>query len=153
MEQKQVPDIVKSTFLVTTLPRKSVFDFANWIDQLKAVVSVVPNVGGFLAEEIDSVCTTLSEYRAYEFFRKFTCFIVGVSDLSMEQREKFVVELEQKAQDTSGNVITGMVERLDNINKEKILANLVIARVEEKISIDDFFRLSSVLERIHYVDL
>lgn len=46
-----------------------------------------------------------------------------------------------------------MVDRLDNINKEKVLANLVKAKVTYKISIEDFFRLSSMLERIPYVDL
>lgn len=47
----------------------------------------------------------------------------------------------------------GLVDRIDNINKEKILANLVKAKVVNEISVDDFFRLSSMLERIPYVDL
>lgn len=36
---------------------------------------------------------------------------------------------------------------------KKILANLVIAKGEGKIIIEDFFRLESVLQRIPYVDL
>lgn len=46
-----------------------------------------------------------------------------------------------------------MVNRLDNINKEVILANLTRSRIDDKISIENFFRLASVLERIPYVDL
>ena len=59
----------------------------------------------------------------------------------------------KKANDAAGNVIAGMVERLDNINKEVILANLTKARIEGRISIENFFRLAFVLERIPYIDL
>ena len=46
-----------------------------------------------------------------------------------------------------------MVDRLDNINKQSILAQLTIAKVHGTISIEDFFRLHSLLERIPWVDL
>ena len=46
-----------------------------------------------------------------------------------------------------------MVDRMDNINKEVILANLVKAKLFDRITIEDFFRLASILERIPYVDL
>lgn len=45
-----------------------------------------------------------------------------------------------------------MIDRLDNINKQIILANLTKARINSDISIEDYFRLSSILERIPYVD-
>lgn len=46
-----------------------------------------------------------------------------------------------------------MINRIDNVNKADILANLVRAKTENRISIYDFFRLSSMLERIPYIDL
>ena len=46
-----------------------------------------------------------------------------------------------------------MIDRLDNINKEKAFAKLTVARIQGLISIQDFFRLHSLLERIPYVDL
>lgn len=46
-----------------------------------------------------------------------------------------------------------MIYCLDNINKQKNLANLTKARINGQISIEDFFRLSNMLERIPYVDL
>lgn len=46
-----------------------------------------------------------------------------------------------------------MIDRLDNINKGTVLTNLIHARTDDKISIDDFFRLVSILERIPYTDL
>lgn len=70
-----------------------------------------------------------------------------------EEREQFADDIQKKAEDYSGNVILGMVDRLDNINKETIFANLSVARIHGKISIEDFFRLHSLLERIPYVDL
>ena len=80
-------------------------------------------------------------------------FICELGELTDTQRNEFVSEVEKVAEDASGNVIMGLVDRLDNINKEKILANLVIAKGKGEISIEDFFRLSSMLERIPYVDL
>ena len=47
----------------------------------------------------------------------------------------------------------GLVERLDNINKQQVLARLTVAKIHGFITIEDFFRLSSLLERIPYVDL
>ena len=46
-----------------------------------------------------------------------------------------------------------MVDRLDNINKETVFAKLTVARIHGTISVEDFFRLHSLLERIPYVDL
>ena len=62
-------------------------------------------------------------------------------------------EISEKAQDYAGNVITNLINRIDNVNKADILANLVRAKTENRITIHDFFRLSSMLERIPYIDL
>lgn len=66
---------------------------------------------------------------------------------------RFLKEVSEKAQDNSGNVITNLINRIDNVNKAEILANLVRAKTENRITIHDFFRLSSMLERIPYIDL
>ena len=117
--------------------------------QVKAFVSLIPYVGGVAAEELQRYY----DYKDDEFFRKFTRFLIGMAETSDEERTKFAEELQQKADDYSGNVIMGMVDRLDNINKEAILAKLSVARMHGEISIEDFFRLHTLLERIPYVDL
>lgn len=61
-------------------------------------------------------------------------------------------EVEEKANDYSGSVIAGLIDRIDNINKAVIIANLIKARIEDYIDIEDFFRLSNVVERIPYTD-
>lgn len=122
---------------------------SGWFEQLKAIVNLIPTLGGALAQEIQ----VFQDYKESEFFRKYTAFILGVVDTSEKEREKFAEEIAKKANDAAGNVIAGMVDRLDNINKEVILANLTKARIEEMISIENFFRLASVLERVPYIDL
>lgn len=128
-------------------------NLVSWREQLQAFLNLVPCVGGLIAQELELSINSFSEYKANEFLRKFFCFICEVGDLSEKERVKFINEVELKAEDSAGNVIMGIVDRLDNINKEKVLANLVKARINNKISIQDFFRLSSMLERIPYIDL
>ena len=116
---------------------------------MKALVNLVPVFGGALAQEIQ----VMQNFKESEFFRKYTAYILGVADLTIQERKIFAEEIAQKARDSAGYLITGMVNRLDNINKEVILANLTRSRIDDKISIENFFRLASVLERIPYVDL
>lgn len=153
MDNEIIKQIVSNSIVSSAVVAKSKFDYINWWDQLCAIVSAIPCVGGSLSTEIQSIKNSVAEYKAYEFFRKFTCFICELGELTDTQRNEFVSEVEKVAEDASGNVIMGLVDRLDNINKEKILANLVIAKGKGEISIEDFFRLSSMLERIPYVDL
>ena len=153
MDNEIIKQRVSNSVESSVLAAKSKFDYINWWDQLCVIVSAIPLVGGSLAAEIQTIKDSAADYKAYEFFRKFTCFICELGELSDKQRAEFVTEVERVANDASGNVIMGLVDRLDNINKEKILANLVIAKGKGEISIEDFFRLSSMLERIPYVDL
>lgn len=150
MNTNDINNFVGDTFTkVESTKLKPLTSVKGWMEQLKAVANLVPTLGGALAQEIQ----VFQDYRDSEFFRKYTAYILGVADTTKKERDKFAKEIEKKANDYAGNVIAGMVDRLDNINKEKILANLTIARIEEKISIETFFRLSSVLERIPYIDL
>lgn len=153
MDNKLMQDIVSGSLISSAIEPRSKTSFTSWWDHFSAIVSVIPVVGGALSVEIQSVRDSAADYQAYEFFRKFTCFICGLGELTDKQRTEFITEVEKVAEDASGNVIMGLVDRLDNINKEKILANLVIAKGKGEISIEDFFRLSSMLERIPYVDL
>lgn len=153
MDSEIIKKIVSNSVVSSVVAAKSKFDYINWWDQLCVIVSAIPLAGGSLSTEIQSLRESAADYQAYEFFRKFTCFICGLGELTDEQRIEFVAEIERVAEDASGNVIMGLVDRLDNINKEKILANLVVAKGKGEISMEDFFRLSSMLERIPYVDL
>lgn len=118
-------------------------------DILVSSFNLIPNVGGMIAGVIQSI----QSYRELELFRKLLLFIYEIKDTSEKDRSKFVDEIEAIAHDYSGSILTGMIDRIDNINKSVILANLVKNKILGNISIEDFFRLSSMTERIPYVDL
>ena len=86
------------------------------------------------------------------FAKKLICFLYGLKEIPVRKREKFIKEL-RKSGEATGELILSIIDRLDHQSKTAILANLCIARIEEQISIEDFFRLVSMLERIPYVDL
>ena len=147
-------DIVQQTLLIPNLAvKKPWYKHVNWIDQLCATVNLIPCVGGAIADEIKVITDAVANYQVSDFLRKFITFIYELGDFGDNERMRFLKELEESAQDTSGNIMLSIIDRLDNINKQKILANLVIAKGEGKITIEDFFRLESVLQRIPYVDL
>ena len=114
-------------------------------------IAVKDYVGG--AESALNAVQSVLCYKEEEFFRKFISYILELKDFSADKRVEFSKEIQLKAKDATGNVILGMVDRLDNINKEKYLANLTSAKIHGFISIENFFRLSSLLERIPFVDL
>lgn len=150
MNTDNINNFVDVTFTkVESTKLKPLTSIKGWVEQVKALVNLVPVFGGALAQEIQ----VMQNFKESEFFRKYTAFILGVVDTTEKEREKFAEEISKKANDAAGNVIAGMVDRLDNINKEVILANLTKSRIDDKISIENFFRLASVLERIPYVDL
>ena len=147
-------EIVEQTLSIPELSRNNDWKKQiNWKDQLCAILNLIPYAVGFIAGEVKAITESVQNYKATEFFRKFVTFIYNLEDFSYEQRKEFIDEVKNKAQDDFGNVLMSMIDRLDNINKQQILANLVGAKVNGKITIEDFFRLQSVLERIPYLDL
>ena len=146
--------IVEETLRIPDLAnRKPWHNYINWKEQLCAIVNLIPCIGGTLADEIRSITDMAANYQASEFLRKFTAFIYELGDFNDNEKLKFLKELEESAQDKSGNVMLSIIDSLDNIHKLQILANLVKAKFEEQITIEEFFRLESVLQRIPYVDL
>lgn len=146
--------LVRDVILVPDLDKKQPWQaHTDWIGQICAIVNLIPVCGGAIAQEIQSTINAVSNYKAAEFLRKLTCFVCNLGEMSDEQRQQFVDEIEQAAEDSAGNVILGIVDRLDSIHKQKILANLVKSKALGFISVQDFFRLSSALERIPYVDI
>ena len=153
-----VDGVIKSPCLNKLAPLKGK---GSWKDHFRAVLDLIGSVAGgntvsigagvtkFVVDELD----VLENYKVSEFFRKFTAFVLEMTDVTTEERVKFSEEIQQKADDYAGNVLMGMIDRLDYIQKEQVLARLIKARIHQFISVEDFFRLSSMLERIPYVDL
>ena len=149
MTTESLSQIIVQSLKTPDLSKLKLTDSSARKGQLKALVNLIPSVGGAVAEELQQYY----DYKDDEFFRKFARYLLGIVETTVEERRQFAEDIQKKAEDFSGNVILGMVDRLDNINKQTILANLTVARIKGAISIEDFFRLHSLLERIPYVDL
>ena len=150
MMENQMPAIVQGVFSVNDLQglfNRDKKDLAKEVGF--KLLNLIPSVGSILAEAPE----LYQGYRENEFFRKLCKVLLEIKDVKEPERQRFLQEVEDKAKDFSGNVLMNMIDRLDNINKGTVLANLIQARTDDKISIDDFFRLVSILERIPYTDL
>lgn len=119
-------------------------------DQIFALFKLL---SGDVVGAVESEMQAISDFKEGEFFRKYVRFLYELVDTTPEERQRFIEEVHEKAEDFSGNVIFGIVDRMDNVNKEQILAQLTVAKIHGWITIEEFFRLSSMLERIPYVDL
>lgn len=147
-------DIVQQTLLIPNLAvEKPWYKHVNWIDQLCATVNLIPCVGGAIAGEIKVITDAVANYQVSDFLRKFITFIYELGDFGDNERMQFLKELEESAQDTSGNVMLSIIDRLDNIHKQKILANLVRAKGEGKITIEDFFDWNLFCKGYHMLTL
>lgn len=146
MTEESIARIVGQLIVEPDLDKIKMKDSSYWKGQLKAAVNLV---SGAVAEELQQYY----DYKDDEFFRKFTAYLLEMKETTANERHKLAEEIQQMADDYAGNVIFCMVDRLDNIRKQQIFARLSIARIHGMISIADFFRLHSLLERIPYVDL
>ena len=117
-------------------------------DTINVILNFIPSVGGGLASGIEKGLT----YSDSRLFRYLYSFIYELGDISQKDRKEFMNKVEKVSEDYSGNVLCDMINRLDNINKSKILANLTRATINKDITIEDFFRLSSICEKIPYSD-
>lgn len=150
MMENQMPAIVQGAFSAEDLQKLYEHDKTDLMKKAGIeLLNLIPSVGSILAAAPE----LYQGYRENEFFRKLCKVLLEIKDVKEPERQRFLQEVEKKAKDFSGNVLVNMIDRLDNINKGSVLANLIHARTDDKISIDDFFRLVSILERIPYTDL
>lgn len=153
-----VDGVIRSPDLNKLAPLKGK---GSWKDQLHSILELISSVaegnpvsiGGGVTKFVVDELAIIENYKVSEFFRKFTAFALEMTDVTAEERVKFADEIQEKANDHAGNVLMGMIDRLDYIQKERVLTSLIKARIHQFISVEDFFRLSSMLERIPYVDL
>ena len=122
-------------------------------EALIGAFNCIPVLGGVVSSYLQIAKNNRETYLEMEFYRKLLALIYGIKDLKPNDIKSFMDEVENNAKDFSGCVITHLVNKTDNVNKATILANLIKSRVENEITIHDFFRLSSMLDRIPYIDL
>lgn len=138
MESEQIPPIIRKTFVDSELSKSDCFKNSSfWIDQLYCAINLIPIVGGTIAKEIEVFLGELGNYKDKELFRKFIHYIYGIAETDVHSRQKFAEEIEKKSEDDAGYILMGMIDRLDNINKQTILANLTKSKINGQISIEE----------------
>lgn len=149
-----LPVVVKDILESTDLKKIKKVDLNNiGKEALIEAFNCIPVLGGVVASILQIVKSNREIYVEMEFYRKLLALIYGIKELKSKDIKSFMDEVENNAKDFSGSVITHLVNKIDNVNKASILANLIKSRVNNEISIYDFFRLSSMLDRIPYIDL
>ena len=151
-----LPVVVKDILESTDLQKIKKVDLKNiGKEALIGAFNCIPVLGGVVASYLQIARSNRETYLEMEFYRKLLALIYGIKDLNLQPNDmkSFLVELENNAREFSGYVITQLINKTDNVNKVTVLANLIKSRVNNEISIHDFFRLSSMLDRIPYIDL
>lgn len=85
--------------------------------------------------------------------KKIVKFLYDSENISQQDKDCFIKEYTDVNKERGAEVLLSVLDRLDNVNKVDVLANLMEAKVKEEISIIDFVRLSQIIERLPYVDL
>ena len=80
-------------------------------------------------------------------------YLFQTQKFSREEKEKLLREYASEGHDNGAEMLLDLIRRLDNGNKITILCNLINYRVNEDISMTDFMRLTSSLERVPITDL
>ena len=149
-----LPVVVKEILESADLQKIKKVDLKNiGKEALIGAFNCIPVLGGVVSSYLQIAKNNRETYLEMEFYRKLLALIYGIKDLKPNDIKSFMDEVENNAKDFSGCVITHLVNKTDNVNKATILANLIKSRVENEITIHDFFRLSSMLDRIPYIDL
>ena len=149
-----LPVVVKDILESADLQKIKKVDLKNiGKEALIGAFNCIPVLGGVVSSYLQIAKNNRETYLEMEFYRKLLALIYGIKDLKPNDIKSFMDEVENNAKDFSGCVITHLVNKTDNVNKATILANLIKSRVENEITIHDFFRLSSMLDRIPYIDL
>ena len=126
-------------------------------DTTDDVISVV-NKHGFLdlipiLKWIVKPQEAIQDFRNLVFCKKIYRFLVFTCRFSKQQIADFFEEYSNASQENGYETMLLVLERLDNYNKVDVMANLLKAKVDGKLSIDNFIRLTSSLQIVPYVDL
>lgn len=89
------------------------------------------------------------------FATKVYKFLTQIKDIPLDERKKFIedIESEETEKIKVGQALLLILDKLDDLNKPKIIGNLFKATIKEQITYDVFLRLSSIVQRAFLSDL
>lgn len=114
------------------------------------ILKVVPAIS-FITGTIK---TTLN-IREKIFAKKVLTFLSSLKNIPNDKRQEFINKLNQKKgfKQRLGETVIVLLEKIDNLNKPIIIGNLFKAYILEKISLEDFTKISSSVSRVDIDDL
>ena len=93
------------------------------------------------------------DFRNLVFCKKIYRFLVFTSRYRKKQIADFFEEYSSANQENGYESMLLVLERLDNYNKVGVMNNLLKAKLEGQLSIENYIRLVASLQQIPYVDL
>lgn len=90
---------------------------------------------------------------AYRLAKKVYLFLYHTNALKLEQKRQFVEDYIESNKEDGIDALLSVIDQLDNQNKVVIMSNLLKAKIEEKITIFEFNRLVSCLQRVPFSDI
>lgn len=93
------------------------------------------------------------DFRNLVFCKKIYRFLIFTSRYSKKQIADFFEEYSSANQENGYESMLLVLERLDNYNKVGVMTNLLKAKLEGQLSMENYIRLVASLQQIPYVDL
>lgn len=142
--------------LITSIRRPDLRDVLTdlaetGLDQLleEGVLRDIPVLGTLIR-----LRSTWGGVRDYIFARKVTRFLIYVGEIPLDERERFITEVERQGRQRQlGDTLLLLLDRLDDMEKPEVLARLFAAYVRGQYDFSTFRRLSMALERISLLSL
>ena len=91
----------------------------------------------------------------YLFLKKIAKFLFEIGETTSEQREKLIEKIEQseKYNKDVGEALLLIIDKLDDLEKPKILGKLFKALIEFRIDYKTFLRLAFSIEKVFLPDI
>ena len=114
----------------------------------RGVFDDVPVFGFFV-----KACNVVSDIQTYRFCKKIYKFVFLTQEYDREELDKFWHEYSAANQENGYELMLSVLDKIDNLNKVGVMANLLRAKLEGQLSIENYIRLVASLQQIPYVDL
>jgi hypothetical protein len=102
---------------------------------------------------LDTGVKIYKDYSKYRFANKIYNFIWHIRNFSQSEIDDFMRKYTDANKENGYDVLLSVIDRIDNINKITIMANMLHHEVKGNISVEEFVRLVRALERIAYTDI
>lgn len=113
---------------------------------LQSIINVELPIIGCFAQISTSISDTL-------FMKKCLEFLKGINDIPKKDRYRLIGDISAQNQSDAGEIILSLINKLDHPQKIQLLCKLFKAAVYNDITVDDFIRLSFMVEKCPYIDL